>query len=72
MDHPVSQTGLQLTEQSDGPGNKIGTWKWLSGTSPSAPPGRSRLFLKDHSEVSRFEAVLHDKTIKIGWTRSAS
>ncbi|CAK0883473.1 unnamed protein product [Prorocentrum cordatum] len=66
MDHLVTQTGLQLTEQSDGPGNKIGTWKWLSDTDASAPPGRSRLFLKDLSKVSRVKAALHDKTIKIG------
>ena len=66
MDHLVTQTGLQLTEQSDGPSSKVGTWKWLSATDPSAPPGRSRLFLNDLSEVSRVKAALHDKTIKIG------
>eukprot|EP00959_Pyramimonas_sp_CCMP1952_P362858 7598658-Pyramimonas_sp.AAC.1 len=66
MQHLTVQTGLHLTEQSTAGGPKMSSWKWLSASDPSAPPGRARLFLKDLSEVQRVRNALHDKSIRVG------
>ena len=66
MTHLATHAGIQLSEASGDSGRKPGSWTWLAASDPAAPPGRSRLFLRDLGEVHQVRAQLHDKSIKIG------
>ncbi|CAK0836449.1 unnamed protein product [Prorocentrum cordatum] len=66
MQHRALQAGLHLAEQSTTGGPKTSSWKWLSASDPSAPPGRARLFLRDLSEVRAVRDELHDGGARVG------
>ncbi|CAK0901959.1 unnamed protein product, partial [Prorocentrum cordatum] len=65
MTHLRLQGGRQLRKGGDAD-TGLGTWTWLAGQDPGAPPGRSRLFLAGEDEVARARASLHNETVKIG------